>query len=231
MEAADVKGLLGLLLVDGSLNEYRTPRGGYVQLTLTAGVTESAFLSEKVEEFRRFIPTNAEIVPYQTAIRYPTGSKNEGVRTTVLRFRVSTNKLRPVYNLLYPRGKRRITTEVLEMLGAQAAAWAWAEGARPDVGGSVVLARCGVSKKEANDVADWFFRLTGADSDVSMELRKPRLHFRPEEAEKVKRLLIDYAPESRTHLFRDSEIHEDSAGLHAGERDAQSQRKEPVSMA
>ena len=112
MEAADIKGLLGLLLIDGSLNQYRTPRGGYVQLTLTGGVTESAFLDEKVQEFRQFIPTKAEIVPYQTAARYLKRKNADGEiddrprHTTVLRFRVSTNKLRPVYNLLYPEGTR-----------------------------------------------------------------------------------------------------------------------------
>ena len=121
MEAADIKGLLGLLLVDGSLNQYRTPRGGYVQLTLTGGVTEAGFLAEKVDEFRQFIPTKAEIVPYRTAPRFSKRGDAHGVvdaikprTTTVLRFRVSTNKLRPVYNLLYPDGNREITQNVLD---------------------------------------------------------------------------------------------------------------------
>ena len=112
MEAADIKGLLGLLLVDGSLNQYRTPTGGYVQLTLTGGITESAFLEEKVAEFRQFIPTKAQIVPYKTAPRYTALPNKQGIvddgprHTTVLRFRVSTNKLRPVYNLLYPKRRQ-----------------------------------------------------------------------------------------------------------------------------
>ena len=154
MEAAEVKGLLGLLLVDGSLNQYRTPRGGYVQLTLTGGITESAFLEDKVAEFRQFIPTEAQIVPYKTHPRYTEKPNAQGVvdetqkHTVVLRFRVSTNKLRPVYNLLYPGGKRKITQQVLELLGAAAAAWAWAEGARPHKDGSAVLARCGTTEAE-----------------------------------------------------------------------------------
>ena len=171
MEAADIKGLLGLLLVDGSLNLYRTPRGGYVQLTLTGGITESAFLEEKVAEFRQFIPTKAQIVPYKTAARYTTMPNKQGVvddaprHTTVLRFRVSTNKLRPVYNLLYPGGTRRITQMVLEMLGGRAAAWAWAEGARLNADGSVVLARCGNTDLERELISEWLTLLTGATSE------------------------------------------------------------------
>ncbi len=91
LDAVDVRGLLSLLLADGSLVSYRTPGGGYIQLTLTAGASESAFLEEKVDEFRLFIPTKAEIVPYKTSPRA------NGKTTPTLRFRVSTNKLRPVY--------------------------------------------------------------------------------------------------------------------------------------
>ena len=85
MEATDVRGLLGLLIADGSLVPYRTPSGGYVQLTLTAGLSENAFLEEKVEEFKQFIFTRAKIVPYKTKPRL------NGSRTSILRFRVSTN--------------------------------------------------------------------------------------------------------------------------------------------
>ena len=121
MDSADVRGLLGLLLSDGSLVPYRTVGGGYIQLTLTAGATESAFLEEKVDEFRHFIPTNANIVHYETPKR------SNGRSTSALRFRVSTEKLRPVYNLLYPHGEREITQTSLDLLGAKALAWCWAE--------------------------------------------------------------------------------------------------------
>ena len=210
MEAADIKGLLGLLLVDGSLNQYRTPRGGYVQLTLTGGITESAFLEEKVAEFRQFIPTKAQIVPYKTAARYSSLPNKQGVvdngprHTTVLRFRVSTNKLRPIYNLLYPTGVRQITQNVLDLLGASAAAWAWAEGARLHKDGSVVLARCGTTDLEAELISDWLQLLTGAKSEELMDdkLHKPRLLLPPQEAAKAAAALRSYAPPSRLHLFR-----------------------------
>ena len=143
MDAADVRGLLGLLVGDGSLVPYRTPSGGYIQLTLTAGASENAFLEEKVEEFKQFIFTRAKIVPYKTKPR------SSGKSTQILRFRVSTNKLRPVYNLLYPIGEKQLTQTTLDLLGAQAAAWLWAEGAKINKNGSSSLVRVGTTEEEA----------------------------------------------------------------------------------
>lgn len=198
MDAVDVRGLLGLLLADGSLVPYRCPGGGYIQLTLTAGATESAFLEEKVAEFRQFLPTKAQIVPYKTLPRA------NGKTTLVLRFRVSTNKLRPVYNLLYPRRERRITSVVLEMLGARAAAWLWAEGARLRPDGSTELARVGNTEEEAFLVQQWLETLTGAESFITQEQVRPRLDFPATEARKLRAALLDYAPVTRQHLFKET---------------------------
>jgi hypothetical protein len=197
LDAADVRGLLGLLLADGSLVRYRSPSGGYVQLTLTAGASESAFLEDKVAEFRQFLPTAAQIVPYKTTPRA------NGRSTLVLRFRVSTVKLRLIHNLLYPGGERRITSTALEMLGGRAAAWLWAEGARPGPDGSVALSRVGSSDSEAALVQHWLSTLTGADSQASESHLRPRLLFAPGEARKIRAALRDYAPASRLHLFRE----------------------------
>lgn len=250
MEAADIKGLLGLLLVDGSLNQYRTPRGGYVQLTLTGGVTEAGFLAEKVDEFRQFIPTKAEIVPYRTQARYSKRrDKGSGViddqakHTTVLRFRVSTNKLRPVYNLLYPDGAREITQSVLDLLGAPAAAWTWAEGGRNFDDGSAQLARCGTTEAEAERVSRWLELLTGAKSMGPVPLSdgygtakggcfvKPRLSFDAENAEKLRSALHPYAPITRKHVFDDCSVHEDSAGLVSEQRANEPAREKAAAMA
>ena len=195
MDAVDVRGLLSLLLADGSLAPYRTPGGGYVQLTLTAGPSESAFLEDKVAEFRHFLPTKAQIVPYRTTPR------SNGKTTPVLRFRVSTGKLFPIYNLLYPRGERHITSTVIDMLGAQAAAWLWAEGARPHADGTTELARVGLSTQEALLVQQWLEMLTGAVSQVDLERIRPRLWFDAEQSRKIKEALCGYAPRSRQHLF------------------------------
>jgi hypothetical protein len=197
LDTGDVRGLLGLLLADGSLVSYRTPTGGYVQMILTAGITESAFLQDKVDEFRRFVPTKAEIVPYRT------GRPGHGKTTTVLRFRVSTDKLRPVYNLLYPGGDRMITSACLELLGARAAAWLWAEGARPH-GDGVYLARVGFSLYEAELVSQWLETISGAISSISEQWARPRLWLEAEQAEKLKSALWTYAPNSRRHLFLNS---------------------------
>lgn len=239
MEAADIKGLLGLLLVDGSLNQYSTPTSGYIQLTLTGGVTESAFLGEKVAEFRQFIPTKAEIVPYKTAARFSNRPNKHGVvdvgprHTTVLRFRVSTNKLRPVYNLLYPEGNRQITSNVLDMLGAKAAAWTWAEGGRLGKDGSSELARCGTTPEEAFLISDWIYLLTGAESTLveSLIYLKPRLNFSAEATRKLQNALLPYAPTSRKHLFDECSIHQDGSGVVPRKRNDVVERDEATALA
>lgn len=190
-----MRGLLGLLLVDGSLVPYRCPGGGYIQMVLTAGVSESAFLEEKVAEFREFLPSKAQIIPYRTAARA------NGKSTPVLRYRVSTNRLRPVYNLLYPGGERTITATALGLLGARAAAWLWAEGARPRKDGGCELARVGQGVGEASLLQQWLAMLTGAESQVDDRRRRPRLIFDAEQRRKISAALHPYAPSSRLHLF------------------------------
>lgn len=163
-------------------------------MILTAGITESAFLQEKVDEFQQFLPTRAQIVPYRT------GRPGHGKTTTVLRFRVSSDKLRPVYNLLYPEGERMITSACLELLGGRAAAWLWAEGVRPH-GDVTELARVGFTLYEAELVSQWLETITGAASSVCEKRVRPRLRFEASQAEKLKTALWTYAPQSRRHLF------------------------------
>jgi len=189
---------MALLLADGSLVSYRSPSGGYVQLTLTAGIRQSAFLEEKVEEFCQFIPTKAQIVHYRSSPRC------NGKTSPCLRFRVSTEKLRPIYNLLYPAKQRRITPAALAMLGAQAAAWLWAEGAKADPVGGAELGRVGCTTEEAQLIQQWLSMLTGAEAiDLDMALRRPRLIYTPTQATKIRQALLPYAPRTRKHLFCD----------------------------
>jgi hypothetical protein len=223
LDAADVRGLLGLLLVDGSLVSYRTPGGGYIQLTLTTGASESAFLEEKVEEFRQFVPTQAEIVPYKTPPRA------NGKQTPILRFRVSTNKLRPIYNLLYPSGERQITQTALDLLGAKAAAWSWAEGVRIKKDGSSILSRVGSTDEEAHLMANWLEILTGATASFQLERVRPRLVFDQEQTIKIQQSLIDYSPVTRRHLFKEefwdvSAIRSARTELQLGEGEHRSKR-------
>ncbi len=230
MDAADVRGLLGLLVGDGSLVPYRTPSGGYIQLTLTAGASESAFLEEKVEEFKQFIFTRAKIVPYKTKPR------NSGKSTQILRFRVSTNKLRPVYNLLYPIGEKQLTRTTLDLLGAQAAAWLWAEGARPNKDGSVLLGRVGQTFEESQLIGNWLSMLTGAEGSIDEDYVRPRILFDSEQAQKIKEVLTSYAPKSRIHLFSKekwdvSSIRSSRTELQLGEGIDQSEGEKEKAMA
>jgi hypothetical protein len=230
LDAADVRGLLSLLLADGSLVPYRSPGGGYIQLTLTAGASESAFLEEKVSEFRQFVPTQAQIVHYKTKPR------SNGKSTSVLRFRVSSTKLRPVYNLLYPGREREISQTALDMLGAKAAAWLWAEGARVYPEGYVDLARVGRTFEEALRVCQWIGVLTGAEATLADTHKNPRLRFQHREARKIRNALLPYAPASRIHLFKEeswdvSAIRSARTELLLRERDHQSARAEEASVA
>ena len=230
MEATDVRGLLGLLIADGSLVPYRTPSGGYVQLTLTAGLSENAFLEEKVEEFKQFIFTRAKIVPYKTKPRL------NGKRTSILRFRVSTNKLRPIYNLLYPIGERQITKLALDLLGAQAAAWLWAEGAKIHEDGSSSLIRVGTTEEEALLIAQWLQMLVGAHGRLDEDHVRPRILFNPEQTQKLQDQLITYAPKSRSHLFKQeswdvSSIRSARTELQLGKGEHQSQGEKTKTLA
>ena len=229
MDATDVRGLLGLLLGDGSLVPYRTPGGGYIQLTLTAGASESAFLEEKVDEFRTFIKTKAQIVPYRTTPRA------NGKTTPILRFRVSTNKLRPIYNLLYPIGERQITHTTLDLLGAQAAAGLWAEGVKIRQDQSALLGRVGSTSEETMLIASWLEMLTGAKSKLEDNYVKPRLSFLPEDSVKIQEALQQYAPHTRKHLFQGdqwnvSAIRSSRTELQFRQRAGQSQGEEETPL-
>ena len=230
MEATDVRGLLGLLIADGSLVPYRTPSGGYVQLTLTAGLSENAFLEEKVEEFKQFIFTRAKIVPYRTKPRL------NGKRTSILRFRVSTNKLRPIFNLLYPVGERQITKLALDLLGAQAAAWLWAEGAKIHKDGSSSLVRVGTTEEEAIMIAQWLQMLVGAAGKLDEDHVRPRIIFDSEQTQNLQKQLIPYAPKSRSHLFKQeswdvSSIRSARTELQLGKGEHQSQGEKTKTVA
>lgn len=180
---------------------YRTPPGDYIQLTLTGGASKIAFLEDKVNEIKLFYATDAEIVPY-------TVTNSKGVAAGQYRFRVSSNRLRPVYNLLYPRKRREISQTLLEMLGGHAAGWLWAAGATNYPDGSSCLGKVGHSEEEAQLISDWLKMLTGAESTISDALPgssrqslSPLLSFHPSDGAKIRQALLPYAPDSRRHLF------------------------------
>ncbi|HCT52180.1 MAG TPA: hypothetical protein DF712_06930, partial [Balneola sp.] len=172
----------------------------------------------------------AKIVPYKTKPRL------NGSRTSILRFRVSTNKLRPIYNLLYPVGDKQITQIALDLLGAQAAAWLWAEGAKINKDGSSSLIRVGSTEEEATMVAQWLQMLVGASGKLDENHVRPRLVFNPEQTQKLQEQLIPYAPKSRSHLFKQelwdvSSIRSARTELHLGKGEHQSQGEKTKTMA
>lgn len=182
----------------------RTPVQDRIFAAMHGGVQERAFLDEKAEEVRRFVPTRAQVIPYRTPVR------ESGNSTTVLRFRFTSEALRPIYNLLYPSREREITSPALEVLGGRAAAWLWAEGAQRGGGGEFSLRRVGRWEGEARLVQGWLQMLTGAESSVAYPReiagkRKglPKLLFPPEQALRLQEALEPYAPASRLHLFQE----------------------------
>lgn len=194
LQMEDMRDLLGMLLVDGSLKTYPTPSGGYVQLSLVAGVGASDFLAEKAELLRRVLPTRADVTT--TASR-----RANGRSSSQLRLRVSTNRLRPIYNLLYPGGEREITRNALDLLGGRAAGWVWAEGVRWRPDGSACLRRVGQTSYEACLIGGWLELLTGASSRLADATRRPQLELEPADAAKAAQVLLPYAPQSRRHCF------------------------------
>lgn len=208
MSAKDIRGLLGLLLADGYLTRSRSPSQAHITATIHGGDGEMSFLEEKVEEIRRVVPTRARISSYRT--RRPGG----GDGTPILRFRFSSPLLDPIYNLLYPEGEREITRPLLDVVGHEAAAWLWAEGARPPStpDAPTILRRVGAMEAEAKLISGWLEVLTGAPSSVlppghrpgcsgSRALKSPRLVFDAAAAATLKGALLPYAPASRRHLF------------------------------
>jgi len=189
------RALLGLFLADGRLELIRAPVRSRIRAVFEGGVGETDFLEEKIAEFRRFIPTGSGIRQYQSSRR------EGGGRTTVLRFRAQSQQLRPIYNLLYPYGSRQITPPALELLGGRAAAWLWAEGAKPLEFGGFVLRRVGSQKEEALLLASWLRMLTGAKPELCVTRRRPRLLLTPDQAALVQSALLPYAPASRRQLF------------------------------
>jgi hypothetical protein len=197
-----VRGVLGVLLADGCLVRSRTPTKERITAAMHGGESERSFLEEKAEEIRRWVPTTARITPYRTRQR------ESGLSTTVLRFRFTSDKLLLIYNLLYPCGEREITSPALEVLDARAAAWLWAEGARPFSDQGILLRRVGQTEGEARIVSSWLESLTGATSTAMYPRLKagrsrgsPRLLFEPEQAKRLQEALRPHAPSSRAHMF------------------------------
>lgn len=194
MDTDVVRGLLGLLFACGRLERIRGPIRSRYRAVFEGGEGETEFMEEKRSEFCRYFPSRATVRPYRTSVR------ESGRRTTVLRLRILSPRLQPLFNLLYPYGQQRITRAALELLGGRAAAWLWAQGAR-QVEDGFELSRVGATEAEAKLVAGWLSMLSGAEAEPTLLYQKPRLHLQPGQAALLQGLLLPYAPVSRRHLF------------------------------
>ncbi|MEB3320493.1 MAG: hypothetical protein VKI63_06095 [Cyanobium sp.] len=163
---------------------------------MTSSARDSAYLEEKVEEFKTFLPTTSTIAPFNPR------SATEPDAPKVLRFRCRSAKLVPIYHLLYPARRRYITSAPLELCAARGAAWMVAEHGRRARDG-LHLSSTADTIEEVIRIAQWLQRLTGAECRVlrSASYRKPVILLAPEHAAKAAEVLAPYAPKSRLNLF------------------------------
>lgn len=197
VESDAVRGLVSLFLAAGNLTREPRPSGNAnAQATLTGGLKDSAYLEEKVEEFRRFLPSTSDIRPFN-----PRGADYTGEKL-VLRFRCRSPKLLPVYHLLYPTRKRYITSAPLELCAARGVAWMVAEHGKRAYDGLQLWSTADTAE-EVVRIAQWMQRLTGTHCRVvRMErLHRPVILFPPDQAARLCEILMPYAPETRKNLF------------------------------
>jgi hypothetical protein len=179
---------------------------------MEGGVGEKEVLEEKRFEITRAIGARGTIDSYFS--RRLSSLEADDARiaprgTKVLRFRVASKQLAPVYALLYTRGRRRITSALLEKLGGRAAAWLWCENVKllpeeHENESGAILRRVGAGFDEAALVSEWLARLTGAQGVVSEPgvFRSPRLIFDRNQKEMLQATLMPFAPFSRRGLFK-----------------------------
>ena len=87
---------------------------------------------------------------------------------------------------------------MLDLLGAKAAAWCWAESADIGKRGGAELPVSETRLQKLRACIAWLQVLTGAKGEVKLCRKCP---YTPQEAVKVREALIQYAPPSRIHLF------------------------------
>lgn len=201
MDDDQLEILLGLIFAAGRIERYsQKGHWGYAAI-FTGRLDEEDFMQEKLDEFRKAIPAKVRILPYRANRG---SSKGDGVRSTGTRrsrFRVRSPKLEIAWNLLYPNGYRQVTQVLLSMLSQRAAAWLWAENAKPHRYGTQ-LKRVGETRTQAEMTQLWLRGLTGAQGSIIQETRQPRILFEGPEETLVQQALAPYAPFSQRAKFR-----------------------------
>jgi hypothetical protein len=194
MTPDQARGISSVLLSSGSIALIRCPTTSYVQITWSGSQRQAAYFEEKVNEIRRFFPTKAGILTTPKRTRH-------GVKLYPgLRFKLSSDKLRPIYNLFVPRGHKRISSSCLELCGARAAAWLISDhGHRTPNGLEIRSAAHHV--EEYLLLAQWLQTLLGVVCKIAHRRDRPFLFIESNDAAKAAETLLDYAPATRRFLF------------------------------
>jgi hypothetical protein len=188
------RGLSSVLLSSGSFAILRRPTTTYVEIVWSGSQAHAAYFQEKVSEIQKFFPTQARLV--STTNRTARGKKIY----PGLRFKITSDRLRPLYNLFVPRGSKRISSACLELCGARAAAWLFCDrGHRAPTG--FCLRSAVATVEEAVLLGQWLQTILGVRCLVQVKGRRPLLLFDADNAAKAAEQLLDYAPLTRRHLF------------------------------
>lgn len=183
-----------MLLSSGSFAILRRPTTTYVEIVWSGSQSAAAYFQEKVAEVQKFFPTKARLV--STTCRTTRGKR----LYPGLRFKITSDRLRPLYNLFVPRGSKRISSACLELCGARAAAWLFCDrGHRTPAG--FRLRSAVTTTEEAVLLGQWLQTILGVRCLVQVRGRRPLLIFDADNAAKAAEQLLDYAPLTRRHLF------------------------------
>lgn len=194
MTPDQARGLSSVLVSSGSLSLLRRPTASYVEIVWSGSQRQAAYFHEKVEEIKHFFPTNAQVI-------HACSRTKDGRRLPpALRFKVTSDRLRPLYNLFVPRGSKRISSACLELCGARGIAWLFSDHGRRTPRGFELR---GVARnaEEAVLLGQWMQTILGVSCRARLRSRRLALLLDPANAAKAAEQLLDYCPDTRRHLF------------------------------
>lgn len=194
MTPDQARGLSSVLVSSGSLGLLRRPTASYVEIVWSGSQREAAYFHEKVDEIQRFFPTTSRPIHARTTPR-------DGYNgPPSLRFKITSDRLRPLYNLFVPRGTKRISSACLELCGARAIAWLFSDHGRRTPNG-FELRSVARNAEEAVLLAQWMQTILGISCRARLRSRRLALLLDPDNAAKAAEQLLDYSPLTRRHLF------------------------------
>lgn len=194
MTPDQARGLSSVLVSSGSFYLLRRPTASYIEIVWSGSQAQAAYFHEKVAEIKKFFPTSAQVTHARCR------SSVDQAERSALRFKVTSDRLRPLYNLFVPRGARRISSSCLELCGARAIAWLFSDHGRRTPRGFELR---GVARnaEEALLLAQWMQTILGIQCRARLRSRRFTLLLDPDNAAKAAEQLLDYCPATRRHLF------------------------------